>query len=284
MTEKKVLILGGAGFLGMEIARRFEKENRYLITIGDLSEPPDPGIAFEKTDVLNRLALEHQIKQHDIIINCSGQISHPIYGCFRINTEGISHIAQAVKDHKKKLIQISTVAVYGTIPAADENTAMNPESPYSTCKAFAEFIVNRTLGNNACILRLPNLYGENQVKGLFSYLIRSYISDRKLHFNNDGSLCRYFLHIKDCSEALFLTVDKDLTGTYNIPAPEKFDLTEIISRIESIKSMKFEAVFDRNPPIDNIDNISFSDFREVTNFNPERSVHDFINQSFPTHE
>lgn len=285
MTEKKILILGGAGYLGNAITRRFRENIHCKITVGDPAEPIRTGKeAFQKTDVLEKAGLDKIISQNDLIINCTGQITHPINACYRINTEGALNISEAVKRHNKRLLQISTVAVYGTSRYADEKSAVNPESPYSACKSFAEFIVRKTLEENSLILRLPNLYGDKPHKGLFPYLIRSYLSDRKLNFDNDGSLSRYFLHVRDCAEAVFLAVEHDLTGIYNVPAPEKYTLKEIIHQIESMMKVKFETIFRETAPIDNIDQLSFDAFREATGFNPEKRIRDYLTDSFPSHE
>jgi nucleoside-diphosphate-sugar epimerase len=280
MIKRKILILGGSGYLGQNIARRFEAAGKYLVTIGDLKEPVIPGSTFIKVDVLNISTLDTIIHNQDIIINCTGQITDPIYECLRINTEGIGNITELISRYHKKLFHISTTSVYGTCQTVDEQSNPNPESPYSTCKVFAEFQVLKIQNIKPCILRLPNLYGENQTKGLFAYLHKSYLSDKKLQFNNDGSLRRNFLHIADCTEAILLSVEKELSGIFNVTAPDNYSLKEIIGMIEISKSMKFETVYAPAAPIENINNISFKAFTGLTGFVSNHSIRSFINNSF----
>jgi nucleoside-diphosphate-sugar epimerase len=280
MIKRKLLILGGSGFLGHNIARRFEADGKYFITIGDLTESSFPGSIFIKLDILNKSLLDTIIQDHDIIINCTGQIANPINKCLVVNTEGIENISESVRRHEKKLFHISTSSVYGTCENADEQNELNPESPYSTCKVFAEFQVMKIQNTKPCILRLPNLYGENQTKGLFSYLIKSFSTDKKLQFNNDGSLRRNFLHIADCAEAVFLAVEKELSGIFNVTAPDNYNLKEIVEMIERMKSVKFETVYEQHLPIENITGISFKAFTEQTGFIPQQSIRTFINNSF----
>jgi nucleoside-diphosphate-sugar epimerase len=280
MIRKKVLILGGAGYLGQNIAKRFSSETNYLTTIGDLVEPSTPISDFIEVDVFNNPRVESVIQEHDIIINCTGQITKPINKCLKINTEGLANITNAAIKHGKKIFQISTLAVYGSCNFADENSELNPESPYASFKAFAEFQIQTTSKHNFCILRLPNLYGGNQVKGVFAYLLRSFKSDKKLEFNNDGNLSRYFLHISDCAEAIFMAVDKNITGIYNVTAREKYSIKEIIQKLETEKSIRFETFFEQKEPIENIKKVSFDAFTRVTGFEPAQTINSLIRNSF----
>jgi len=281
---QKILLLGGSGYLGSHIATRFKKEVDFDLTIGDLIKPINSAYDFIKVDVLNNSFVSSLIRDYDLIINCAGQITNPITISYRINTKGIDSIIHAVKTHNKKLYHVSTVAVYGTAEYADEKSELSPESSYAACKAFAEYQINNHLSKERfCILRIPNLYGENQPKGLLAYILKSSLSDTKLQFNNDGSLSRYFLHVDDCSDAIFSAVQKNLEGTFNIPSNEKYNLKEIISFIETVCNIKFEKRFDRREPIDNIDELNFSSFESITGFKPRRTLNDFINGVFPKH-
>jgi nucleoside-diphosphate-sugar epimerase len=281
MTEKTVLILGGSGYLGQHLARRISADYSFRVTLGDVVQPPGINPAYVYLDIFDKTILDAQISSHEIIVNCTGQITQPIHACMKINTEGMANILDAVHKHDRKLFQISTVAVYGTCDFADESSLINPESPYSASKAFAEFMLQKMPGLNYSILRLSNIYGENQTKGLFSYLFRSYFSDRELDFDNNGSLLRHYVHIDDCTESIFLTVKQNLSGIFNLPAPEQYTLLEIIGMIETIKSMKFNSHFEPRVPIENIQKISYQAFSQSCNFRPTQSVRSFITHYFP---
>jgi nucleoside-diphosphate-sugar epimerase len=281
---KKILVLGGSGYLGHSLAKRFEQEDDVVMTVADLKKPLNAELEFVEVDVLNGALVSAIIKEHDVIINCTGQITTPIDTCFRINTAGIDNIGSAVASHNKKLFHISTVAVYGTKEYADEHTAMNPESPYGACKSFAEYRITQHLSKEMfCVLRLPNLYSENQPRGLFAYLLKSYRSDRKLHFNNDGTLTRYFIHVDDCAEAIALAVRRELRGTFNVPSTVQYELNEIISLVENGARVHFEKQFDRVKPIENIKKLNCNAFYEEIGFSPKRSLTEFINKTFSRH-
>jgi UDP-glucose 4-epimerase len=279
--RNKILLIGGSGFLGKNISKRLALEKNYITTIGDLKKPDDPNLKFLKLDILDSSKVSSLIKKYDIIINCTGQITKTINICFRLNTEGIENIITPVKLYNKKLFQISTFSVYGTAKNVNEKSDINPERSYSACKAFAEYRIIKELPlHNFCILRLPNLFGEEQPLGLFAYLLKSYKSDKKLIFNNDGTLSRYFLHVSDCADAIVKAVNKNLCGIFNVPGVEKYNLKGIISLVEEATGTRFKKKFVDIEPTENIGKIDCIAFYKATKFLPKNSILEFVNNIF----
>ncbi|NMB82153.1 MAG: NAD(P)-dependent oxidoreductase [Ignavibacteria bacterium] len=277
---KKILLLGGSGYLGTAIAEKFAGTSDYSITIGDLSAPVAGG-NFLKMDLLEKDIFQNSVNEFDLIINCTGQVTSPINTCFNINTMGTDNLVDAVKAAHKQLLHISTVAVYGTCSYAYEKSQVNPETPYAACKAFTEYKIKNALPLEAfCILRLTNLYGGKQEKGLFAYLLKSYKSGKELSFNNNGLLLRYFLHVNDCAEAVLSAVRNNLSGIFNVPAIDKYNILEFIELIETTCGIKFKTSFDKNNAVENIDFINFSAFEKATGFVPKLKLIDFIKQTF----
>ncbi len=162
--NKKILILGASGLLGQSLVDLF-KEKEYVI--GALSrnslEYTDKNINIYNIDILDYLLLEEVIKEYDIIVNCTGQITNPINQCLLLNTSGITNIINAVEKYNKKFIHISSVSVYGSTEYASEVSKLNPETPYATMKYFSDYLIEQRLKNYA-ILRVSNLFGKNQQK------------------------------------------------------------------------------------------------------------------------
>lgn len=278
-----ILIIGGSGYLGSEIAKKIADNNNYNVTIGDLYRTMK-NINFIKLNLLDKQEVKNSVKNFDLIINTTGQITKPINTCFNLNTIGIENLVQAAKKFRKKIIHISTVAVYGTCNYADEFTPLNPETSYATCKAFAEYNIKKLPKNKYCILRLTNLYGGIQKKGLLSYLFNSFFSNRELYFNNDGSLTRYFIHIDDAVESILLAIKYDLSGIYNVPAYDKFSIKEIIEVIETYTGVRFKTSFENIIPLENINKINSNKFCLSTNFTPQIKLKDFIKKTFISYE
>lgn len=278
---KNILLLGGAGYLGDAIAEVFFNKNSYQITVGDLVKPKNPKFNFVYCDILDEQRIDHCIKEYDTIINCTGQLTYPMNLCFNLNTKGIENIANAVNRNNKNLFHISTLAVYGTCEYADESSPINPESSYAACKAFAEYQIRKFLPKESyCILRLSNLYGGMQEKGVFAYLLNSLKSDKHLYFNNNGSLLRYFLHIDDCANAIYLAVRNNLNGIYNVAADEKYNIKEIISLIEQTCNIKFSVTYAQIEPYENISKLNLNAFINDTGFNPQITIPIFIKKAF----
>lgn len=274
MKDKKVLIIGGSGFLGSAIAAKLGK----YASIADLASPScSIDNTFIRLDLLTESNLLEILNGYDVIINCTGQITNPFQNCLYLNTKGVNNIVNAINEFDKtKLIQVSTVAVYGTADTANEKTPLNPETPYATAKAFAEFIISNFYKRNYCIIRIPNLYGETQQKGVFSYFKRSLQSDRKLFFDHNGSLIRYYLHVDDVAEAIINAVELGLSGVFNLSSNDRFTISELIQLIEDTHKVKFRLHLGPNRPLENIEILDGSMFSTLTSFLPSKSVHDYI--------
>ena len=193
-----VLVIGGSGFLGNTLIDSFN--NLSNIKTGALSRGSihfySSSVQELCVDILDYDALDLAIQKYDVIINCSGQISTPISKCFTLNTKGIRNIVNAVKKYNKKLIHISTVSVYGSALLVNEESEVNPETVYGSIKCFAEHLIVSNL-DDYVILRVSNLFGRLQKRGIINYLENSYIAnENKIFFNNDGSMKRYYLNVK----------------------------------------------------------------------------------------
>lgn len=281
MKDKKILIIGGAGFLGKRIASRLEKEFFGNVSIADISKSNITNdTKFVFLDVLDFKNIHDVIQDFDVIINCTGQITNPINTCLKINTIGIDNLVNALTLFPgKKLYHVSTVSVYGTCDVANEETLTNPETPYSTSKVLAEFLISKTPKLDHAILRVPNLYGENQAKGIISYLFRSLNSDSKLFFNNDGNLIRHYLHIDDCAEAIFLAIKNDISGIYNIPSIEKKTIIELIKIFTNSFKVNFKVELEQTKPFENINFLISNNFYNKTGFVPKNTIKAFVNKS-----
>ena len=162
---------------------------RHEVHCGDLVYNKSLNCDYVKLDLLDINNTTKELFNFDIIINCVGQITYPFNLCLQLNSIGTSNLAKALSGKSARLIHISTVAVYGSSENCNEESPLNPETNYATAKAFAEQILLRNNNKERItILRLSNLYGSNQMKGVFAYLLRSYHSDRNLRFNNNDMI------------------------------------------------------------------------------------------------
>ena len=271
-------MIGGSGFLGSNIVTSLQKSGIKNVAYGDLISNKYLDCEYVKLDVLDLNNIIKKLNNIDIIINCAGQITQPFNLCYKLNSIGAMNISKAVTSSKARLIHISTVAVYGSADYCNEESPLNPETNYATAKAFAEQIFLENCDKKKLtILRISNLYGGHQMKGVFAYLLRSYHSDRKLHFNNDGTLTRSFMHVEDCANLIAEVVkNSKLTGIYNVKGHETYSVKDMVQQFETNFDVVFEKSFNQTFPWENIENLEDSKLRALINLKPKWQLFDFI--------
>tara|TARA_Y100000590_G_C15626178_1_gene979437 strand:- start:268 stop:1134 length:867 start_codon:yes stop_codon:yes gene_type:complete len=265
LSTSRILVIGGSGFLGSNIINIFQEFGVNNITCGDIVKNTDLNCSFIKIDLLNSSDLFKDLSGFDLIINCTGQITDPFNLCFKLNSEGIDNLLESI-DSRVRIIHISTVAVYGSSEFCDENSSLNPETNYAVAKAFAEKKIIKSCNEKQfVILRLSNLYGFNQTKGISAYIIDSYKSDKKLVFNNNGDLIRSYIHVYDCVKIIYEIVKNDLFGIFNIKGDETLSIKELIKSFEKEFKTNFDIHYSNVNPWENILNLSNSKITKSIN-------------------
>jgi len=275
----KILLLGGDGYIGTHLSRKLNAHG-FLLTTSASRSAQTPGSL--KIDLENPDSVR-QIREgnFDVIINLTGQITRPINSCLLQNTMGIQHLVSSCVD-TGLLIQLSSVGVYGSGEFADEASECNPETPYSTLKLVAEELIKNGLPKERrLILRLSNIYGSTQPKGVFAYLKRSALSDQILDFNNDGSLLRFFLHVEDLCQALVDLLENHHrieSPILNIIGKDRLNIHQLIDLFEEKFKVKYQRNFEPVSPYDNLLSISDSEFRKLTSFEENYSLESYVNE------
>lgn len=272
-----VLILGASGLLGNALVDFLASEN---YTIGVISREvtyhEDSGIKVYAVNILDFDSLASVIKEYNTIINCTGQVTNPINECLLTNTTGMNNIVKAVKEYDKKLIHISSVAVYGTADYVNEESELNPQTPYGSIKCFAEFLIQSNLSKYT-ILRISNLFGINQKKGIINYLTENYLANTPdVHFNNNGNLKRYYIHTEDASSVIEKIMNQELTGIYNILGKDQFTIKELVANFEQILGYSFCVSYTNNIPLENINIIDDSKIKSYIEQKYKVSIFDYI--------
>jgi UDP-glucose 4-epimerase len=250
------------------------------VTCGDLVSNSSQNCKYVNLDMLDINDFINKLNNYNVIINCIGQVTQPFNLCFKLNSIGISNLAKALSGQSARLIHISTVAVYGSAENCNEESPLNPETSYATAKAFAEQILLENYNQkHLSILRLSNLYGSHQTKGFFAYLLRSFHSDHKLNFNNDGTLTRSFMHVEDCADIIVKVVKNcKLNGIYNVKGRETYSVKELVQQFENHFGVVFEKSFSQRLPWENIDNLDDSKLSSAIDLQPKWRLFDFIDQ------
>jgi len=274
----KVLVIGASGLLGRSLVEYFVSNNFQVGALSRNCDNQNDKFNNYYVDVLDYERLEFVVAQYDIVVNCIGQITNPIHKCVSLNTKGVKNIIDAVKKNGNYLIHLSTVSVYGSSSAVTEESPVNPESVYGSLKYFAEYQISQNLTNYA-VLRISNLYGKGQVKGILGYVLRSFRNNEKaLFFNNDGSLKRYYLHIDDLSSIVKLIIDKRVKGVYNVIGSDLLTIKQLVALCEKALDYCFDVQYEIKRPIENIDKVDNSKLKKQVDCFLQYNIEEYLQE------
>ena len=273
---KKILVTGGAGFIGAHLVNKIIENKKYKVMIVDNLKTKggipylNPSAKFYKGDILNKGTLKIIKKwKPEIIFHLAaqaggeGSYDNPKKD-YLINGYGTMELAKLAKDIKcKKFIYTSTVAVYGdSKKKIYENSKIDPDSFYGISKFAGEMFLKQTLKNtktNVHIFRLFNTFGpgedlRNTKKGMVG--IYSYYVWQKKPILVKGSLNRYrnFMYIDDCVEVLYNSIGNKKLKNYeiiNLTTGQKVTVKNLISKILKVNRIKkYSLVSKKNTPGD----------------------------------
>jgi len=252
----KVLVCGGAGFIGSAFIKNYLKNNPNdsitnidNLTIGsnlkNLDDVKDnSNYNFEKQDIKNQDKINEFAKNSDIIVNFAAEshvdrsIANPL-PFIETNILGTYSILEATRKNDKLFIHVSTDEIYGDATDADsydENANLKPSNPYSATKASADHLVfayTRTYGIKAITTRCTNNFGPYQFpeKLIPKTIIRA-IKDLKVPLYGDGMQIRSWIYVLDHVQAIENLISKGQTGeVYNITAWNEITNKTIVEKI-----------------------------------------------------
>lgn len=239
----KVLVCGGAGFIGSAFIRNYLSNhpkhqivNLDSLTMGsnlqNLKEvEQNPNYQFIKDDIRNKESIDKLAKDVDVIVNFAAEshVDRSIVNpqpFIETNILGTYSLLEAVKNHNKLFIHVSTDEVYGDAGNANsftEESLINPSNPYSATKASADHLVTayyRTYGIKCITTRCTNNFGPYQFpeKLIPKTIIRAK-KGLKIPLYGDGQQIRSWIYVYDHVEAIEALMLRGVTGKkYNITA------------------------------------------------------------------
>jgi dTDP-glucose 4,6-dehydratase len=245
----RVLVTGGAGFIGSHFARRLAAAGEDVVVLdkltyaGNRANLAGADVAFYEGDIADPDAVAEAAAGADAIVNFAAEshVDRSILGPAEfILTDVLG--AQVLLDRARaagiRLLQVSTDEVYGDLEAggsAVETDPLRPSSPYSASKAGGELQVLayvRTYGVDALVTRGANTYGPNQYPEKFLPLfVTNALDGEPLPVYGDGRQRREWLHVEDHCAAIELALRHGRGGeAYNVGGEERENL-EVVRRI-----------------------------------------------------
>jgi len=255
----KVLVCGGAGFIGSAFIRNYLKNNPNdsitnidNLTIGsnlkNLDDIKDKSsYNFEKQDIKNQDKINEFAKNSDVIVNFAAEshvdrsIANP-KPFIETNILGTYSLLEVARKNDKLFIHVSTDEIYGDATGTnsfDENANLKPSNPYSATKASADHLVfayTRTYGIKTITTRCTNNFGPYQFpeKLIPKTIIRA-IKDLKIPLYGDGMQIRSWIYVLDHVQAIENLMSKGKSGeVYNITAWNEITNKTIVEKILGI--------------------------------------------------
>jgi dTDP-glucose 4,6-dehydratase len=251
----RILITGGAGFIGSEFVYQAINSGRYEISVIDsLSyagrirniSSVRSSINFNKIDIRDTVSLDtlFQNNRFDSVVNFAAEshvdrsISNPDL-FLSTNVLGTLNLLEMCKKFGvSRFLQISTDEVYGSLLEgfATEDFPFNPSSPYSASKASAEHFVNAyatTYELNTGIVRCSNNYGPRQFpEKLIPVAIKALKEGKKVPIYGAGSNVREWIHVEDCARGILEVMERGKPGSvYNISSSDFSDNLSLVRKL-----------------------------------------------------
>jgi dTDP-glucose 4,6-dehydratase len=238
----KILVTGGAGFIGSNFIRyvlglgknhsivNYDKLT-YAGNLANLeSIAKDPNYRFLRGDICDAASVEAAMEGCQAVVHFAAEshVDRSIYepaAAIQTNVTGTFVLLQAARKVRiERFVHISTDEVYGDIPAgvfSDETAQLQPSSPYSASKASSDLLVGsyvRTYGLPCLITRSSNNYGPYQFPEKFlPLMIANALEGRSLPIYGDGKQQRDWLHVDDNCRGIFAVLERGRIGeVYNI--------------------------------------------------------------------
>lgn len=235
---EKVLVTGGAGFIGSHIVDKLLEEGYEVavfdnLSTGKLENLRDKTYTFYEGDITNKKKVYAAVAdfQPHYIIHQAAQVSvaksvENMEEDARINIMGSINVINAAKDYAvKKIVYASSAAVYGEpqyLPI-DENHPINPQSPYGISKFTVELylkVANELYGIDYTILRYANVYGPRQDAkgegGVVAIFAEKIANGETPTIFGDGEQTRDFIYVTDVAAANVLAIKEGRNKILNI--------------------------------------------------------------------
>ncbi len=269
----KILVTGGAGFIGSHLCDHLLAQGHEVSAIDDLSTGSldnivhlheKQGFTYVNDTILNKDRLELLIKDCDTIVHLAAAvgvkyvIENPLLS-MEININGTENILKFANRYKKRVLVASTSEVYGKHLHAplreDDNVIYGPPSTmrwsYAAAKLIDEFMAfsyHRTKKLDVVVFRCFNTIGPRQT-GLYGMVVPRFIQqalrDEPITVFGDGQQTRTFTYVQDVVEAIYrlMSCERATGDVVNIGGTEEVTIIDLAERIKALCRSNSEIVF-----------------------------------------
>lgn len=311
----KILVTGGAGYIGSAVVRKLIDEGHEVTVIDDLSkghkEAVHPKAVFIKAGLSNLNELEKVFKQtkFDAVIHMAGYIEagesviNPEKYFTNNVTNGINLLNAMIKHNCKKIVFSSSAGVYGNpeeVPIT-EDSETRPINPYGETKLIFERILkcySKAYGLEYTSLRYFNAAGAEEYHGedhdpethLIPIILQAALGKRteiKIYGTDyptkDGTCIRDYIHVSDLAKAHVLALKNN--GVYNLGSEKGYSVREIIEIAKKVTGKDITVKEDARRPGDPVALVASSEkIKRELGWKPEYSIRDIIKSAWAWHK
>ena len=269
MKNTKVLITGGAGFIGSNLIRHLIKEGNSITVLDNFMSgyrsnlDPFPEVRVVEGDVRDKKAVELAIEGAEVVFHLAASVGNkrsidfPIIDA-EINVLGTLNVLEAArKEGVRKIVTSSSAGIFGelkTIPIREDHP-IEPDSPYGCTKLCEEKLClsyAKLYDIEAVCLRYFNVYGPNQRFDAYGNVIPIFVfrmlRNQPLLIYGDGEQTRDFVHVDDVVQANIKAADSiGVNGAFNIASGTRVTINRLVEMItkDNDKTVKIEHQLER---------------------------------------
>jgi len=293
MKNKKVVVTGGTGFIGSNLAKELASSNTTLV-IDDLStgylkniqDDVDANqIDFVKGSITDLELLTEVFKNVDYVFHQAAipsvprSIKDPILSNTANVTGTLNVLVAAQENHVKKVVYASSSSVYGDTPTLPKKEEMTPcpLSPYAVSKLTGEYyckVFTGVYGLKTVALRYFNVYGPRQdpageYAAVIPKFIMSIFDDKPPVIFGDGEQTRDFSFIADVVQANILAAESTACGVFNVAGGKRITINALVDSIVKLTGKNIDAEYKDPRPGDIKHSLAdISKARDSFNYNP----------------
>jgi UDP-glucose 4-epimerase len=298
LSKVKVVLTGGAGFIGSHIAEYWSDNDADIHIIDNLRSGYKKnleglkGVTFHEGSITNKDLVYKVLEGADYVHHLAAMISVPEsvlnpYECVDINVYGLLNVLEAAKAHKiKKVMHSSSAAIYGDNPASPKTVQMlpAPKSPYGITKLDGEFYLQmyyESFGLQTVSLRNFNVFGprqdpKSQYAAAIPIFVAKALKNEPIIIYGDGEQTRDFVYVKDVVQANILAATTpDVTGVFNVACGEAITINTLANLVLKLTNSKSQIIYKEERPGDIKHSLaSIEETKKKLNFSPKFNLMD----------